>query len=117
MTGVRRNVLVVAPWWSGSPFELLVVPAEHGGHLHTASPASLVSVGRAIRDVLARLRTLLGDVSYHVVLHTLPHRSDDPFHWHAHIAPRLHSTGGFERGTGVPINIVAPEDAAAVLTG
>ncbi len=111
------GAVVVAPWWSGSPFELLVVPTHHEGHLHRAQPASLVAVGRAVRDALHRLRTLLGDVSYHVVLHTLPHRSDDPFHWHAHITPRLHSTGGFERGTGVPINIVAPEDAAAVLTG
>lgn len=109
--------LVVAPWWSGSPFELLVIPTQHEGHLHRAAPPSLVAVGRAVRDVLDRLRTLLGDVSYHVVLHTLPHRSDHPFHWHAHVSPRLHSTGGFEQGTGVPINIVAPEDAAAVLTG
>lgn len=111
------DAVVVAPWWSGSPFELLVVPTAHEGHLHRATPSSLVALGRAIRDVLARLRTLLGDVSYNVVLHTLPHRSEDPFHWHAHITPRVHSAGGFEQGTGVPINIVAPEDAAAVLTG
>jgi hypothetical protein len=29
----------------------------------------------------------------------------------------VHSTGGFELGTGVPINIVAPEDVAAFLAG
>jgi len=112
-----ERAVAIAPWWSGSPFELLVVPTDHDGHLHRASPASLVAVGRAVRDVLARLRGLLGDVSYHVVLHTLPHRSADAFHWHAHVVPRIHSTGGFELGTGVPINIVAPEDAAAVLSG
>lgn len=111
------EAVVIAPWWSGSPFELLVIPTAHGGHLHRAAPAALVAVGRALRDVLARLRSLLGDVSYNVVLHTLPHRSSDPFHWHAHVTPRVHSAGGFEQGTGVPINIVAPEDAAAVLTG
>jgi UDPglucose--hexose-1-phosphate uridylyltransferase len=112
-----ERAVVVAPWWSGSPFELLVIPTEHEGHLHHGSPGSLVAVGRAVRDALARLRTLLGDVSYHIVFHTLPHRAGDPFHWHAHITPRLHSTGGFEQGTGVPINVVAPEHAAAVLSG
>lgn len=111
------DVAVIAPWWSGVPFELLVIPVQHEGHLHHASPASLVSPGTAIRDALSRLRTLLGDVSYNIVFHTLPHRSDDPFHWHAHITPRVHSTGGFELGTGVPINIVAPEDVAAFLAG
>lgn len=111
------DVAVVAPWWSGAPFELLVIPTSHEGHLHHASPTSLVAVGTAIRDALARLRILLGDVSYNIVFHTLPHRSDDTFHWHAHITPRVHSTGGFEQGTGVPINIVAPEDAASFLAG
>jgi UDPglucose--hexose-1-phosphate uridylyltransferase len=111
------HVTVVAPWWSGSPFELLVIPIAHEGHLHHAAPSSLVALGRAVRDALGRLRSLLGDVPYNIVFHTLPHRSADPFHWHAHIVPRVHSTGGFEQGTGVPINVVAPEHAAAVLAG
>jgi UDPglucose--hexose-1-phosphate uridylyltransferase len=111
------EVTVIAPWWSGVPFELLVVPTRHEGHLHHSDPRSLVAVGAAIRDALARLRTLLGDVSYNIVFHTLPHWSNDPFHWHAHITPRVHSQGGFEQGTGVPINIVAPEDAASFLAG
>ncbi|MEZ5203731.1 MAG: HIT domain-containing protein [Acidimicrobiales bacterium] len=111
------EVVVVAPWWSGSPFELLVIPTHHEGHLHHAAPSSLVAVGTATRDALSRLRSLLGDVSYNLVFHTLPHRSGAPFHWHVHVTPRVHSTGGFEQGTGVPINIVAPEDAAATLAG
>ncbi|WP_426571763.1 galactose-1-phosphate uridylyltransferase [Aquihabitans sp. McL0605] len=111
------DVAVIAPWWSGAPFELLVLPIDHKRHLHQSTPQSLVAVGVAVRDALARLRTLLGDVSYNIVFHTLPHRSNDPFHWHAHITPRVHSIGGFEQGTGVPINIVAPEDAAAFLAG
>lgn len=109
------EVAVIAPWWSGSPFELLVIPFTHAGHLHHATPPSLAATGRAIRDSLARLRGLLGDVSHNVVFHTLPYRSGDSFHWHAHITPRVHSQGGFEQGTGVPINIVAPEDAAQIL--
>ncbi|MFN8016504.1 MAG: HIT domain-containing protein [Acidimicrobiales bacterium] len=112
-----EHATVVAPWWSGSPFELLVIPNEHEGHLRHAAPTSLVAVGRALRDALARLRNLLGEVSYNIVVHTLPHRSEDQFHWHAHVVPRVHSVGGFEQGTGVPINIVAPEDAARLLTG
>lgn len=111
-----ERVAVVAPWWSGVPFELLVIPDHHEGHFHHADPATLVATGKAIRDALLRLRRLLGDVSYNIVFHTLPHRSDDTFHWHAHITPRVHSAGGFEQGTGVPINIVAPEDAATVLS-
>ena len=50
------RVLVVCPFWSGSPYELLVLPTRHEGHLAGAAPADLVAVGRALRDALARLR-------------------------------------------------------------
>jgi UDPglucose--hexose-1-phosphate uridylyltransferase len=109
------RVLVVCPFWSGSPYELLVVPARHEPHLAGAAPADLVAVGRALRDGLARLQGLVGDVAYNLVFHTAPHHDDGAFHWHVHILPRLTSTAGFEQGTGVLINIVAPEQAAEQL--
>ena len=74
-----------------------------------------MAVSRALRDVLASLLGLLGDGAYNIVFHTAPHRSDDPFHWHVHVLPRLTSVAGFEAATGVLINIVAPEQAAADL--
>lgn len=111
------GVVVVAPWWSSSPFELLVIPEGHHPRFHETDPGCLANTGRALRNALRRLRNLLGDVPYNVVLHTLPHHGDDPFHWHLHVTPRVQSTGGFEQGTGVPINIVAPEDACRLLTG
>lgn len=115
MVADHGDVVVVAPWWSGLPFELLIIPANHHDHLrHTPEP-DLRSVGRAIRDALHRAREVLGDVAYNVVVHTLPHHASDPFHWHVHVLPRVHSVGGFERGTGVPINIVAPEQARRLL--
>jgi len=110
------RVLVVCPFWSGSPYELLVVPIDHERHLTQASPADLVATGRALRDVLARLREVIGDVAYNLVFHTAPHHDDDGgFHWHVHVVPRITTFAGFEQGTGVRINIVAPESAATEL--
>ena len=63
------------------------------------------------------LRSRVGDAAYNLVFHTAPHHHDGPFHWHVHIVPRLTSLAGFEQGTGVMINIVAPELAARHLTG
>lgn len=111
------RVLVVCPFWSGVPFELLVVSKQHETHMSRATPQDVAAVGRALRDVLDRLRRTVGDVSYNVVFHTAPHHQhDDHFHWHAHVLPRLTSVAGFEQGTGVLINIVAPELAAQQLT-
>lgn len=110
-----ERVLVVCPFWSAAPFEMLVVPRRHHAHLAGAAPGDLVAAGRAIRDALTALARLVGDVPYNLVFHSAPHHADGLFHWHVHVLPRLTSVAGFEAGTGVLINIVAPEQAAAQL--
>jgi UDPglucose--hexose-1-phosphate uridylyltransferase len=106
------HVVVVAPYWAGSPYELLVMPRTHESHLPAADTTDLLGVGRGITKVLNKMRTALGDVAYNLVFHTAPHRHDSLFHWHVHIWPKLATVAGFERGTGVMINITPPEDAA-----
>jgi UDPglucose--hexose-1-phosphate uridylyltransferase len=112
-----ERVVVLCPFWSGAPYEMLVIPRTHEGHLENAAPADVVAAGRALRDALQLLRKRLGEVAYNLVFHTAPHHHEGPFHWHAHVVPRLTSLAGFEQGTGVLINIVAPELAARHLTG
>ena len=107
-----ERVMVVCPFWSATPYEMLVIPRTHEAHLAHAAPTDLVAVSRAVRDSLAALARLVGDAAYNLVFHTAPHRSTDRFHWHVHVLPRLTSVAGFEAGTGVLINIVAPEQAA-----
>ena len=110
-----ERVLVICPFWSGTPFEMLVIPRVHSAHLHRAAPADLVAVGRSLRTVLGQLRERLGDVAYNLVFHSAPYRASEPYHWHVHIWPKLTTQAGFELGTGVLINIVAPEQATEEL--
>jgi UDPglucose--hexose-1-phosphate uridylyltransferase len=107
-----ERVVVVCPYWSGTPYEMLVLPRVHDVHVTDAVPADVAAVGRAMRRVLASLRGCLGSVAYNVVFHTAPHRHAGPYHWHVHVLPRVTSVAGFEQGTGVMIDIVAPEIAA-----
>jgi UDPglucose--hexose-1-phosphate uridylyltransferase len=109
------NSVVLCPFWSAAPFEMLVLPRTHDTHLHHAAPADLASVGRALRSALASLRHHLGDVAYNIVLHSAPFRSEAQFHWHVHLIPKVTTQAGFELGTGVAINICPPEEAAAAL--
>ena len=111
------RVVALCPFWSGAPFEMLVVPKVHETHLARSAPPDVAAVGRALRTALERLRRTVGDVAYNVVFHTAPHHQrDEHFHWHVHVLPRLTSVAGFEQGTGVLINIVPPEAAAQQLT-
>ena len=111
-----EHVVVICPFWSGVPYELLVIPRAHVGHLDDSAEDALASIGSAIRDSLADLNAALGDVSYNLVFHTSPHQHrDGRYHWHAHVWPKLTTVAGFERGTGVMINITPAEEAAAAL--
>ena len=70
-------------------------------------------VGRAIRDAVGHLNATLGDVAFNLGFHSAPHQHGGEYHWHAHLWPQVTTQAGFERGTGVMINVVAPEAAAA----
>ena len=109
------DVAVICPYWSGSPYELLIVPRRHDLHLQDADDDSLEAVGRALRDVTVFLNRALGDVAYNVGFHTAPHAHTGEYHWHIHLWPNLVTQAGFERGTGVMINIMPPEQAAESL--
>ncbi|MEI7746501.1 MAG: galactose-1-phosphate uridylyltransferase [Actinomycetota bacterium] len=109
------HAIALAPYWSSVPFEVLILPRHHGPHLSSAPHETLAAVGRALRTTLRQLRGAVGDVAYNIVFHSAPYRLGEPFHWHAHLWPKATTRAGFEMGTGVAINIVAPEAAAAEL--
>jgi UDPglucose--hexose-1-phosphate uridylyltransferase len=110
-----ERVLVIVPFWSGVPYEMLVIPRAHGPHLHHSPRADLVAVGKALKEVLGSLRDVVGDIAYNLVFHSAPYRAPEPYHWHVHVVPKLTTVAGFELGTGVLINIVNPEEAAEAL--
>jgi UDPglucose--hexose-1-phosphate uridylyltransferase len=109
------RVVVTCPFWSSVPYEMLVIPRAHTPHLFRSSTDDLVSVGRALRRCLGQLRDLIGDVAYNIVFHSAPFRVNEPYHWHVHVWPKATTQAGFEMGTGVAINVVAPEQAAEEL--
>ncbi|MDO8363765.1 MAG: galactose-1-phosphate uridylyltransferase [Actinomycetota bacterium] len=109
------DVVCVSPYWAGTPYELLLIPRSHDLHLTDSSAPTLRAMGVAVRDSLIALREVHGDIAFNLVFHTAPHHYNGSYHWHIHLFPNLVTTAGFERGTGVMINIVPPETAAAQL--
>ena len=115
IVAANDHAVVLCPYWSGTPYELLIIPRDHGQHLQDATSESLAAIGRALRDAMAALHVTLGDVAYNVGFHSAPHQHAGEYHWHVHIWPNLVTQAGFERGTGVLINVVPPEQAAESL--
>lgn len=106
------QVMVICPFWSGTPYEMLLIPRAHEIHLHDADDESLAATGRSVQVALSSLRSRLGDVAYNLMFHSAPFRTTADFHWHVHVVPKISTRGGFEMGSGVLINVVPPERAA-----
>ncbi len=106
------RVMMICPFWSGTPYEMLIVPRNHEIHLYSAHDEDLAAIGRSVQLGLASLRGRLGDVAYNLMFHSAPFRTTADFHWHVHVVPKISTRGGFEMGSGVLINVVPPERAA-----
>jgi UDPglucose--hexose-1-phosphate uridylyltransferase len=106
------RVMMLCPFWSGTPYEMLLIPRTHEVHLYAAKDEDLAAIGRSVQLALASLRGRLGDVAYNLMFHSAPFRTTADFHWHVHVVPKISTRGGFEMGSGVLINVVPPERAA-----
>jgi UDPglucose--hexose-1-phosphate uridylyltransferase len=82
-----------------------------------AADGEVRATARATVAALRRLRDVLGDVPYNLVINTAPGEDDRPFHWWIDVLPRLAVTAGFEEATGLTVCTVAPEAAVTALRG
>ena len=107
---MRDGWVAFAPYFSRYPFEVWIAPIKHFSDLtglnHVFSFASI------LRDILSSMRELFGGFSYNYVFFQCDVES---YHLHVKVFPRLSVSAGFEENTGICINSVAPEDAAAEL--
>src|SRR4029077_4455728 len=96
---------------SSTPFVMRVALPYARQRFDLATDTEIHVLTGALQDALKRLRTLLGEVAYNVVVNTAPRDDPRPFHWWADIVPRIGVIAGFEMGTGVLVHSVEPETA------
>lgn len=115
--GENEQFLVIAPYAPRFPFETWILPKQHASAFeHTQSPMYAL-LARVLKDVLVRMDTVLARPPYNYIIHTSPigEESNDHYHWHIEMMPKLTKVAGFEWGSGFYINPTPPEDAARFL--
>jgi UDPglucose--hexose-1-phosphate uridylyltransferase len=109
------TVVVWCPRASPTPFTLRLALADGGPRFDETADEPARAVAIALREAIARVRLVLGDVAYNVMIESAPLDHAGPFRWWVDIVPRITVAAGFELATGLSVNIVAPADAAAAL--
>jgi UDPglucose--hexose-1-phosphate uridylyltransferase len=111
IVAIDDEAVLIAPFASRLPFQLMLAPRKPRARFEDvgASGAAL------LHDGLSRLARRLGSSPpLNLWVRTAPRGAED-FCWRIDIMPRLTHLAGLELSTDLNLNIVAPEDAAAML--
>lgn len=107
---------VFAPWASVNPLEFWILPKKHQATPLEMKPKQKEDLAITLRVCLGALNVLLSDPPYNYGFHIAPDvESGKYYHWHIEVYPKLAIWAGFEKSTGIYINTIPPEDAAASL--
>ncbi len=120
----NEHFTAFCPFASRVPFETWILPRQSNPYFDSIGPEERQALAEIMRQVLGRMYIGLNDPPYNYYIHSAP--CDDTgfvcdanifpnFRWHIAILPRLSKFAGFELGTGIEINTVLPEEAAAFL--
>ncbi len=113
----QTGFVALSAYAARTPFETWVLPAEHQSDFEQLSPAGARELAAVVRTVVAKIDAALDRPAYNYIIHTTSFDTyaNDHYHWHIEIIPRVTKTAGFEWGTGLAINPVPPEEAAAIM--
>jgi UDPglucose--hexose-1-phosphate uridylyltransferase len=116
-----RDFVAIKPFASRYEWEVHILPLTHSSDFIEISDAQRDDLARVLKRTMARLDAVIGDAQYNFFLHSLPHGNEfsdcrDSYHWHLEICPRTSIPSGFELGSGLFVNTISPELAAARLS-
>jgi UDPglucose--hexose-1-phosphate uridylyltransferase len=111
IVAVDEEAVLLAPYASQLPFQLMLVPRRPRARFEDDGPTGAA----LLHDALCRLARQLGSSPpLNLFIRTAPLGAEH-FCWRIDVLPRLTHLAGLELSTGVNLNIVAPEHAAALL--
>ncbi len=111
----NKHFIAIAPYASKTPFEIWIFPRKHNSSFCSLAVNIMPDLADILKLVLHSMNSLLDHPPYNMVLHTLPNETNDRYHWHLELLPRLTRQAGFDWSTGFYVNPTPPEDAARFL--
>ena len=106
----NEDWVAFAPYASRYNYEISIFPKAH---IKRLEESNLKSLSFVLKKVLGKINEL--NCSYNYEIHYSPKGYD--LHMHIEVYPQIAIFGGFERGSGIIINSVSPEDAAKFYRG
>jgi UDPglucose--hexose-1-phosphate uridylyltransferase len=111
-----NDFVALTPYASIVPLEFWILPKNHAPNILNLTTAEVSSFARNLKAALKALKDLVNDPPYNYGFHLAINKDvADYYHWHLEVYPKLSTWAGFELSSGMYINTVPPETAAAEL--
>ena len=112
----NAHFTVFAPYASVNPLEFWILPKKHDANPLNLTNIEVKAFAETLKTSLKALKDLVNDPPYNYGFHlALNREAKNHYHWHLEVYPKLAIWAGFEKNTGMYINTVTPETAAAEL--
>jgi UDPglucose--hexose-1-phosphate uridylyltransferase len=113
VVAISDEAVALCPFAARVPFHFQIVPRRPAARFSDDGPLG----ASVLHETLVRLGATLGHLPpLNMWVRTAP-RDAERFCWRIEVMPRLAQLAGLEIGTGVHLNVLAPEDAAERLRG
>lgn len=119
-----RDFIAFSPYAPKFPFEFWILPKRHSCAYQDIEGSEMEDLSLMMMTMIKKLRKVLNNPPYNLVIHTAPnriprkdhwHTLGEDFHWHIEVMPRLIRMSGFEWGSGFYILTTSPEEGAKYL--
>jgi UDPglucose--hexose-1-phosphate uridylyltransferase len=111
IVAIDDEAVLMAPYGSRLPYQLMLAPRRARRRFEDDGPLGAALLHEGLRRLARRFGA---NPPLNLWVRTAP-RDAEHFCWRIDVLPRLTNVAGLELGTGVHLNIVAPEQAAAEL--
>ncbi len=112
----NEHFTVFAPYASVHPMEFWIIPKRHAQNILKLTQAETEIFAETLKTTMKALKALVNDPPYNYGFHLATGKeTENSYHWHLEVYPKLAIWAGFEKTTGMYINTVTPETAATEL--
>ena len=115
LISANENFVAISPYAAKTPFETWILPRRHDSNFSSIKSTSLKDLACLLKDIIRAINNSLNHPPYNLMLHTLPIKGENRYHWHIELLPRLTKKSGFDWSSGFYVNPTPPEDATRFL--
>ena len=109
----NNSFVAFTPYASRFNYEIWIFSKKHVKTLDELSDEEFLDLASVMENVISRLKEI--NASYNFFIHYSPKGED--LHFHIELIPRIATWAGFEFSSGIIVNSVNPEQAAAFYRG